>query len=104
MVSDGAKVSVLLGTLIPGIILLFITIFTLNLWAMIFGFILFAIGIGMWGYASGSRRSSSSSSSSNRSPYDANGNWHDVYMERWGSANAKRNMWRGHRYSSRKRR
>lgn len=49
--SDGTKAGVLLGTLIPGIILLFVAIFTLNVWAMIFGFILFGIGIGMMGYA-----------------------------------------------------
>ncbi len=94
MVSDGAKASVLLGTLIPGIILLFVAIFTLNIWAMIFGFIFFAIGIGMMGYASGSKPNH----------HHDDGGWRDLYMERWGSANSKRNMWRGHRYSSSPRR
>jgi Flp pilus assembly protein TadB len=89
---DSAKVGVLLGTLIPGIILLFITIFTLNLWAMIFGFILFAIGMGIWSWESGSYQAKRG-----RHGYKSS-----FYANRWGSANAKRNISRAHWYSKRK--
>jgi hypothetical protein len=94
MVGDNTKVGVSLGTLIPGFLLLLVAIFTLNIWATIFGFILFAIGIGIWSYALGSYQANYHHHNSN--------DYGSFYANPGGSANAKRKMWRRHQYSSRR--
>lgn len=81
-------------TFFPGIILVFVTVFTLNKYAMVFGFIFFGTGVGLMSWEQGSHAAKHGHGGYNNSS--------SFYANRWGSANAKRNMWRGHRYSKRK--
>lgn len=85
-------------TFFPGLILVFVTIFTLNIYAMIPGFILFAVCVGIMSWEQGSH----AVKHQNNRHTNASTGWSDVYMNRCGSYNAKRNMWRGYRYSKRK--
>jgi hypothetical protein len=76
-----------------GFILVIHTIVTLNIYSMIFGFILFAIGVGWISWLQGSHEA--------KHGHHGNGSG-GFYANRWGSYNAKRNMWRGHWYSRRR--
>jgi hypothetical protein len=47
MVNDDVRARVFIFTFFPGLILIFVTMITLNIWAMIFGTLLFGVGVGL---------------------------------------------------------
>jgi hypothetical protein len=81
----------------PGLIQVFVTAFTLNIYVMVPGFILFAIGVGLMSWEQGSHAAKQHNNNRHTSA-----GWSDVYMNGWGSYNAKRNVRQGYRYSKRK--
>jgi hypothetical protein len=81
-----------------GAALLVAVVFTLNFYLLAIGGVLFIIGIMIFTWPSGSRRPGA------RSSYGGGGGGHDYgpWMYGWGSHQAKKNMYRGHRYTRKK--
>jgi hypothetical protein len=84
--SSDAGAAILIGCFVVGVILLIVTVFTLNFYVLALGGILFLIGVA--GLSWGSRGTHDNTSG--------------LFWYTYGSHNAKKNMYRGHRYSKRK--
>ena len=96
--SGDIKAGILLVCFIGGFILIIVASVTANLYAGIFGLIMFGIGVGALFWAQGVQEAKYASGR-HGSGHGSYNQWNDYYMTRWGSAKAKRNMWRGHKYS-----
>ncbi len=78
-----AGAAILIGCFVVGVILLIVTVFTLNFYVLALGGVLFLIGVA--GLSWGGRGSHDNTSG--------------FFWYTYGSHNAKKNMWRGHKYS-----
>ncbi|HJU34838.1 MAG TPA: hypothetical protein VJ695_06930 [Nitrososphaera sp.] len=100
LVNDDVKARVFIFTFFPGLVLIFVTMVTLNIWAMISGTLLFGVGVGLMTWelgADGSKHGRHTRGSGNDYYSDDSG----FRVSSGGSANSKRNMQRGHWYSRR---
>lgn len=97
---DAVKGVLMIICLVVGVPALIIGIIILHWGVIIFGLVLGGGGLIWlsweqgWAEVNQGRRHGGGHGSSNH--------WNDYYMNRWGSFNAKRNMWRGHKYSKKR--
>jgi hypothetical protein len=94
------KAGIWIVCFIGGFALIIVASITVNLYAGIFGLIMFGIGVGALSWAQGVQEAKYAGGRGGG--HGSNNQWNGYYTTRRGSANAKRNMRRGYRYSKKK--